>query len=157
MKSNDFNVATQSSVNDTSTHNPNSWGFVDKPQDISQQSAHSLRDDLASRGIWLGISGVDDLRVTAPTGSLTPELRQTLTNHKTDLLTSLKTGWATKAEQLISACPFQEVRDQLTEFFAGTVGAATTVGGMDQDDAERDSFGRLLVHLSQCQIGARDG
>lgn len=118
-------------------------------------STESLRNDLAARGIWLGIAGAN-LRVSAPKGTMTPELRQTLADHKAELLTALKTGWAESARRLIADCPDPEGRAHLTEFFNSAVEAAAKIGGLDQDDAERDGFGRLLAYLLQCQIDARD-
>ena len=118
-------------------------------------TAASIHADLAARDIWLGIAG-DKLRVSAPKGTMTPELRQTLADHKAELLMALKTGWAESARRLIADCPDPEGRAHLTEFYDSAVGVAAKIGGLDQDDADRDTFGRLLTYLLQCQIDARD-
>lgn len=118
-------------------------------------NAESLLNDLAARDIWIGIAG-DKLQVSAPKGAMTPELQQILVDHKSELLAGLKRGWAESAKRLIESCPDPEWRTHLTEFFTSGVGVAMKISGLDQDDAERDSFGRLLTHLLQCQIGARD-
>ena len=118
-------------------------------------TAESLRNDLAARGIWLGIAGAN-LRVSAPKGTMTPELQQVIVDHKAELLVGLKTGWAESAKRMIADCPDPEGRAHLTEFYDSAVGVAKKIGGLDQDDVDRDAFGRLMTHLLQCQIDARD-
>jgi hypothetical protein len=51
-------------------------------------TAAALIHDLADAGIWLSRNG-DKLRVEGKPGAITPELRLTLTEHKTELLAAL--------------------------------------------------------------------
>lgn len=52
-------------------------------------SVIDLITDLAARGAHLSIVG-DELRVDAPNGTLTAELRQTITDHKGELIEALR-------------------------------------------------------------------
>ncbi len=51
-------------------------------------NASALISDARQRGIRLGVSG-DRLRVEAPVGTLTPELRAALAQHKTQIIDAL--------------------------------------------------------------------
>jgi pyochelin synthetase len=50
-----------------------------------ERHTEDLLSDLTARGVRLQVNG-DRLRVEAPTGVLTPEVRETLTEHKAELL-----------------------------------------------------------------------
>lgn len=52
-------------------------------------TARALLADLADRDIRLSVAG-DKLRINAPRGALTAELRQTLSEHKPELLEMLR-------------------------------------------------------------------
>lgn len=58
-------------------------------------AAAELLDELAARGVLLEVACAERLRVDAPAGVLTPELRQTLGEHKAELLELLQAPGAT--------------------------------------------------------------
>ena len=117
-------------------------------------TARALLADLVTRDIRLSVAG-DKLRVNAPKGRLTPELRLTLTHHKAELLPLLRSGecdprivdWAADARAVIGQFTDPHVRSELIVFHDKTVAALEHKGGLSPHDAQMQGFGLLLYDI----------
>jgi hypothetical protein len=91
---------------------------------------------------------VDDrLRINAPTGALTAELRQTLQDRKSELMNALRRDWEGDARKVIAALPDESLRPMLTEYFEQTVALILREINCDRQEAQRQAFGLLIFQI----------
>ena len=109
-------------------------------------AAHELIRSLEERGIYLEVVE-DRLRVDAPKGSLTPELREMLTQKKPELVSALKADWADDARKLIDALPDESLRVLMHDFYEESAATLEYEQGLSREAAERSTFGLLVFQL----------
>lgn len=111
----------------------------------------NLIRDLENCDIRLWVDG-DRLRVNAPKGALTPELRHTLDERRLLLIAALQVDWTADAEKVIAALPDEAVRLLLTDYFEETAGTLEYVQGLARHEAEKQAFGLLLFRILKLGI-----
>jgi hypothetical protein len=109
-------------------------------------SVQALIRSLEERDIHLEVIK-DRLRVDAPKGALTPELRRTLEENKPLLVSALKVDWAADARKVIDALPDEAVRPVLMDYFELTAAFVEYEQGRSPDETEQQAFGLLLFQI----------
>jgi len=89
----------------------------------------------------------DRLRINAPRGALTPELRGVIQAHKPLLITALKRDWDDDAKKVIAALPAESLRPMLAEYFEQTVALILREINCDRQEAQRQAFGLLIFQI----------
>lgn len=101
---------------------------------------------LEDRDIRLEV--IDDrLRIDAPKGALTDDLRQTLQMRKPELMDALRRDWASDAQKVIAALPDESVRPMLGEYYEQSVTFIQRETNCEQCEAEKQAFGLLLFQI----------
>jgi len=95
------------------------------------------------------------LRVDAPSGALTPELRQTLTAHKPQLITMLTVDWCAKARNFIATLPDESLRPMLEDYFEETAATLEYEQNRPREEAERNAYGLLVSQALRAGVDAR--
>lgn len=122
-------------------------------------NAAKLIEELRSRGVTLEAAG-DRIRVDAPKGALTPELRLVLTDRKVEIIALLKSGEAEIAWRTAAMLPQIPDKGSLPflvarEAVEPQAGCCLSCGDpLNQDDAYRcAACGRaanLAIEMSMC-------
>src|SRR5262245_41675579 len=103
-------------------------------------SIQELLRQLEDRDIKVEV--IDDrLRVNAPKGALTADLRRALAEHKESLVSALKIDWAADARKVIQELPDEALRPVLVEYFEQTVAVIQDRHQVSREEAEKQSFG----------------
>ena len=101
---------------------------------------------LENRDIRLQV--IDDrLRIDAPKGALTTELRRQLEERKPEIINALREDWDRDARKVIAALPDDSLRPMLTEYFEQTVTFIQQETKCDKREAEKQAFGLLLFQI----------
>jgi len=95
------------------------------------------------------------LRVDAPSGALTPELRQTLTDHKPLLISMLTVDWSVKAKSFIASLPDVSLRPMLEDYFEETAATLEYDQNRPREEAERNAYGLLVSQALRVGVDAR--